>query len=47
MTRAQREVAHLALDASGVAATAAGVDALLQNLRQHALMKRFALLRGK
>lgn len=45
--RAQREVAHLAFHAARVAAAPAGDDALLQDLLQHALMKRHPLPRGE
>jgi hypothetical protein len=41
------EVAHLALDASQVAAIAAGDDPLLQNLVEDSARKRFPLLRGE
>jgi hypothetical protein len=47
MTRSQREAAHLALDATRIAAAATGDDALLQNLLQHAVMKLFPALRGE
>src|SRR5437667_1688360 len=40
-------LAHLALDASQVAAIAAGDDPLLQNLVEDSAMKRFPLLRGE
>jgi hypothetical protein len=47
MTAAQREVAHLAFDPAQVASATARGDSLLQNLREHVLMKRFALPRGE
>ena len=47
MTRAKRIVAHLAFESARIAPTAAGDDALLQDLVQYAFMKRVALLRGE
>jgi len=47
VTRAQREVAHLALDPAWIAAAAVGDDAFLQNLLQHPVMKLFPQLRGE
>src|SRR5437667_12278693 len=47
VTRSQRELAHLALDAARIAPTVAGDDALLQNLLQHAVMKLFSQPRGE
>lgn len=47
MTRTQRELAHLALDAARVAAAAAGGDTLLQDFVEHLLMKLFPVLRGE
>lgn len=47
MTRTQGELAHLTLDATRIAPAAAGDDALLQDFIEHALMKRFPVLRGK
>ena len=43
----QREVAHLAFHAARLAAAPAGDDALLQDLREHELMKGCPLLRGE
>jgi len=47
MTRSQREIAHLALDAARIAAAATGGDAVLEDLVEHALMKGFPQLRGE
>jgi hypothetical protein len=47
MPRTKWEVAHLALDASQVAAIPAGDDPLLQNLLEHSVMERFPPLRGE
>lgn len=47
MTRTQRELAHLTLDAARVAAAAAGGDTLLEDFVEHALMERFPVLRGE
>jgi hypothetical protein len=47
MTRSQREVAHLALDPARITAAAAGDDAILEKLVEHAVMKCFAQLRGE
>ena len=47
MTRAQREVAHLALDAARIAPAAAGDDALLQDFLKDAIMKLFPQPRGE
>jgi len=47
MTRSQREVAHLALDAARVAPAAAGANAFLQNLLENTIMKLFPQPRGE
>ena len=43
----QREVAHLALDAAGIAAIAAGDNALLKDLVEHGFMKCIPLPWGE
>lgn len=47
VTRAERKVAHLSLDAAEIAAVAAGHDALLKNLVEHGFMKCIPLPRGE
>jgi DNA invertase Pin-like site-specific DNA recombinase len=47
VTSAEREVAHLALDAARDLATAARHDPFIQNLGENRLMKRFPVLRGE
>ena len=47
MARAEREVAHLALDAARVASVAAGDDPLLQDFFEYAVMKGHFVLRGE
>ena len=47
MTRSQREVAHLALDPAGIAAAAAGDDAVLEDFVEDALMKGSTQPRGE
>jgi len=47
MTRTQREVAHLALDAARIAAPSAGDHPFLQDLLKDALMKAFPEPRGE
>jgi hypothetical protein len=44
---AEREVAHLALDAAGIAAIAAGDNALLKDLVENRVMKSSPLPRGE
>ena len=46
-TGAQGEVAHLAFDAAGDPAVAAGYDPLLENLGEDGVMKCRSLLRGE
>jgi len=47
MTRSQREIAHLALDAARIAAAAARGDPVLEDFVEHALMKGFPQPRGE
>lgn len=47
MTRAQWEVAHLAFDATRIAAAAAGGDPVLEKLVEHTVMKGFPQPRGE
>ena len=47
MSRAEREIAHLALDPAEIAAVAAGDDAFLEYLAKHRLMKGSPLRRGE
>ena len=47
MARAEREVAHLALDAAGIAAIAAGDNTFLKDLVENRVMKSSPLLRGE
>jgi len=47
VTRSQREVAHLALDAARIAAAAAAGDSILKKFVEHAVMKHFAQPRGE
>jgi hypothetical protein len=47
VSRAEREIAHLALDASEIAAVAAGHDAFLEDLVENRFMKRPRLRRGE
>ena len=47
MARAERKIAHLALDPSGVAPIAAGHDAFVKYLVENGVMKCSPLQRGK
>jgi hypothetical protein len=47
VSRAKREVAHLALDSAGIAPIAAGYDAFLEYLVEHCVMKGPPLPRGE
>ena len=47
VTTAQGVVTHLPFNSAGIASVAAGGDTLLEDLRQHRVMKRFAVPRGK
>jgi hypothetical protein len=47
VTSAEREVAHLALDAARNLAAAARPDPFFQDLGENRLMKRFPVLRGE
>jgi hypothetical protein len=47
VARAEREVAHLALEAAGIAAIAAGDNAFLKDLVENRVMKCSPLLRGE
>ena len=47
MARAERKVAHLALDAARVASFAAGDDPLLEDFLEYAVMKGHFVLRGE
>ena len=47
VTSAEWPVAHLSFDATRIAPAAAAGDSLLQNLREHSLMKGFPLHRGE
>jgi hypothetical protein len=46
VSRAKREIAHLALDAAEIAPVAAGYDAFLEDLVKNRLMKSPLLRRG-
>ena len=47
VSAAQRKVAHLSFDASDVASVTPGIETLLQDLVEHAVMKRAPLPRGE
>ena len=47
VARAEGEVAHLALDAAGIAAIAAGDNTFLKDLVENRVMKSSPLLRGE
>jgi hypothetical protein len=47
VARAEREVAHLALEAAGITAIAAGDNAFLKDLVENRVMKCSPLLRGE
>jgi len=47
VARAEREVAHLALDAARVASFSAGDDPLLEDFIEYAVMKGHFVLRGE
>jgi len=47
VTSSKRPVAHFPFDAAQIAPAAAAGDALLQDLFEYALMKRFPLHRGE
>jgi hypothetical protein len=47
MSRAEREVAHLTLDTSGIAAISAGHNAILEDFVENRVMKYLLLSRGE
>jgi hypothetical protein len=47
MARAEREIAHLALDAAGIAPIAAGHNAFLEDFVENRVMKSPPLRRGE
>jgi hypothetical protein len=47
MSRAQREVAHLALDPSGIAPIPAGHNAILEDFVENRVMEFLLLPRGE
>jgi hypothetical protein len=47
MSRAEREFAHLALHASGIAPISAGHDAILEDFVKNRVMKFLLLPRGE
>jgi hypothetical protein len=47
MSRAEREVAHLTLDTSGIAPISAGDNAILEDFVENRVMKFLLLPRGE